>query len=199
MSFRKEEKLHIHKSQLGNLLNWINESGGARLYDTRIISSTYFDNDFLDMHKDSEEGSVPRKKIRIRSYTKERHTEKTSKLEIKISSVEGRYKTTNNVMNLKSIFSIGLFDKDYGVCKPKVRVQYKRSYYKIHNVRLTIDQDIEYIKVNNKGVGIYKNRETDIIVEVKSDDKVSFEYLNRCFPFNRIRFSKYSRAINSFL
>ena len=28
MSFRKEEKLHIHKSQLLNLLSWIYENDG---------------------------------------------------------------------------------------------------------------------------------------------------------------------------
>ncbi len=64
MSFRKEEKLHIHESQLLNLLNWLYKNDGYKLYDTRTVSSTYFDNDNMQMFKDSEEGCVPRKKIR---------------------------------------------------------------------------------------------------------------------------------------
>lgn len=199
MSFRKEEKLHIHKNQLNNLLNWIYGNGGHRLYDTRIVSSTYFDNEQMQMFKDSEEGVVPRKKIRVRSYTKQQHEAGKSALEIKISSIEGRYKTINRNFNLKKVMSIGIFDKDYGVCKPKVRVSYKRDYYKIHNVRLTIDRQIEYIKLNEKGNGAYKRFEDDIIVEIKAGYLVPDEYLLRQFAFSRIRFSKYSKAINAFL
>jgi hypothetical protein len=200
MSFRKEEKLHIHKSQLLNLLNWIYENDGYKLYDTRIVSSTYFDNNEMQMFKDSEEGSVPRKKIRIRSYTKKEHESEQSALEIKTSSIEGRYKTTSHAFNLRKAFSIGIFDKDYGVCKPIVRVSYKRDYYKIHNVRLTIDRYIEYTKLNSKGKksGI-KKYDPDVIVEIKAGDYVPMEYLLNKFPFSRVRFSKYSNAVNSFL
>jgi hypothetical protein len=49
MSFRKEEKLHIHKSQLYNLLDWIYENQGYKIYKPRVVSSTYFDNDQMQM------------------------------------------------------------------------------------------------------------------------------------------------------
>jgi len=198
MSFRKEEKLNIHKNQLHNLLDWIVSNDGYKLYETRTVSSTYFDNEEIQMFKESEEGSVPRKKIRIRSYTKEDHKIGECALEVKISSIEGRYKTTDKNFNLNKIMSIGVFDKDYGICTPKVRVSYKRDYYKIHNVRLTIDRQIEYIKLNDKGKGIYKKYDPDIIVEIKAPDATSTEYLLRKFHFDRIRFSKYSKAMNSF-
>jgi len=200
VSFRKEEKLHIHKSQLFKLLNWIFENDGYKLYDTRIVSSTYFDNNEMQMFKDSEEGSVPRKKIRIRSYSKKEHKSGQSTLEVKTSSIEGRFKTTNNSFDLNKVFSIGIFDQDYGVCKPIVRVTYKRDYYKIHNVRLTVDRYIEYTKLNSRGgrSGV-KTYDNDIIVEIKADNFIPMEYLLNKFPFNRVRFSKYSNAINSFL
>lgn len=198
MSFRREEKLHIHQNQLHNFSNWIYENGGYKLYDNRIVSSTYFDNDQMRMFKDSEEGILPRKKIRIRSYSKQNHSVGQSALEIKTSSVEGRHKTTDLSFNLNKIMAIGFFDKNYGLCKPKVRVTYERRYYKIHNVRLTIDQHIEYIKLNNQGEGVFKNTERDIIVEIKAGDYVPIEYLHKKFHFDRIRFSKYSKAINSF-
>tara|TARA_A100001037_G_C14910721_1_gene527092 strand:- start:186 stop:788 length:603 start_codon:yes stop_codon:yes gene_type:complete len=199
MSFRKEEKLHIYNSQLLNLLNWVYENGGYKLYESRIVSSTYLDNDEMKMFEDSEEGCVPRKKIRIRSYDRNEHQLDKSALEIKTSSVEGRYKTTNKDFDLKKIMSIGFFDKDYGICKPRVRVTYEREYYKIHDVRLTVDRNIEYLKLNTRGRGIYKKHDPDIIVEVKAEDYVPIEYLFKKFHFDRIRFSKYSKAINSFL
>ena len=199
MSFRKEEKLHIHKSQLLNLLNWIYDNDGYKLFDTRTVSSTYLDNDDMQMFEDSEEGCVPRKKIRIRSYTKKEHKIDQSALEVKTSSVEGRYKTTDKNFDLRKIMAIGFFDKDYGVCKPKARVTYKREYYRIHNIRLTVDRHIKYIKLNPQGRGVYKNTESDIIVEIKAGDYVPVEYLLKEFYFDRIRFSKYAKAINSFL
>ena len=199
MSFRKEEKLKVDKNQLLNLLDWVKNNGGYKLFDSRIVSSTYFDNDELSMFKDSEEGSVPRKKIRIRSYTKRDHTEECSSLEVKISSVEGRYKTRTKSFNLKKSLNMGIFDKDYGICKPRVRVTYKRRYIKIHNVRLTIDQDIEYIQISNKKELFFKNLESEIAIEVKANNQVSIGYLYKMFPFERLRFSKYSRAMNSIL
>ena len=199
MSFRKEEKLKIHRNQLPILLDWVSNNGGKKLFDSRIVSSTYFDNDELKMFKDSEEGSVPRKKIRIRSYTRSDHTQESSSLEVKISSVEGRYKTRTKSFNLKKSLDIGIFDKDYGICKPKVRVTYRRTYIKIHSVRLTIDQDIEYIKVSNKKELSFKNVDPEIVVEIKADNQVSPGYLYKMFPFEKVRFSKYSRAINSII
>lgn len=198
MSFRKEEKIKIHSNQLLNLLDWINQQGGYLLFPSRIISSTYFDNDEIGMYKDSEEGCIPRKKIRIRNYTKSAHTQDNSSLETKISSVEGRFKTTSKNFSLSKAFSMGIFDKNYGICKPKVRVIYQRSYYKIHKVRLTIDENIEYSEMNHIQQTAYKKSDSDIIVEIKANNQVPMEYLLKKFPFERVRFSKYSRAINLF-
>ncbi len=197
MSFRKEEKLRINKNQLFNLLDWVDNNGGYKLFDSRIVSSTYFDNDELRMFKDSEEGSVPRKKIRIRSYSRRDHTQESSSLEVKISSVEGRYKTRTKLFNLKKSLHMGILDKDYGICKPRVRVTYERSYIKIHNVRLTIDQGIEYIQISNKKELFFKNLDSEIAIEVKANNQVSIGYLSKMFPFERLKFSKYSRAMRS--
>jgi hypothetical protein len=196
VSFRKEEKIRIDQNQLFNLLDWIHQNGGFKLYETRTISSTYFDNDQMQMFLDSEEGCVPRKKIRVRSYSKQTHKTSQSSLEIKTSSVEGRHKVTNKDFDLKKIMTIGYFDKDYGICKPKVRVSYSRAYYKVHDVRLTIDRYIEYTKINSQGKGFYKCVETDIVGEIKAEDFVPIEYLHKKFHFDRVRFSKYSKAIS---
>ena len=149
------------------------------------------------MFLDSEEGVVPRKKIRIRSYSEDIHNQYNSLLEMKTSSVEGRFKTSIKNPNIEKILSKGFFDSSYGICKPRVRVTYLRSYYQIYGIRLTIDQDIKYSKINTLGRSIYMNTDSDIIIELKANRKVPIEYLLRKFPFERVRFSKYCRAINS--
>ena len=141
----------------------------------------------------------PKKENKNQELFKERAQIDKSTLEIKISSIEGRYKTGDKNFDLRKIMTNGFIDKDYGICKPIVRITYKRDYYKIHNVRLTVDRYIEYIKLNSWGKGVYKTHDPDIIVEIKAEDFVPIEYLFKKFHFNRIRFSKYSKAINSFL
>lgn len=199
MSFRKEEKLKVNKNQIINLLKWIGEQGGRQLHQPRIVSSTYFDNDNWGMFLDSEEGCIPRKKIRIRSYDKNNHSASSSKYEIKFSSLEGRYKTTAPISNLKKIMRIGVFDEKYGICKPRVRITYLRKYYSISGVRLTIDENIQYMRIDGKYTSPYIIKEPEIAVEIKAIDQVSAEYLQSNFPFERHRFSKYSKAINCFL
>ena len=54
------------------------------------------------MYKDSIEGSVPRKKIRIREYPNSRDDKYY--FEIKTSSVEGRFKTREVIDQKKKIF-----------------------------------------------------------------------------------------------
>ena len=104
MSFRKEEKLNFAKSQILNLYSWISENEGVKIYDDRLVSSTYFDNGTMQMFKDSEEGTVPRKKIRIRSYDRLEHKIGSSAFEVKRSTVEGRYKTSTKNYELEKIF-----------------------------------------------------------------------------------------------
>ena len=94
---------------------------------------------------------------------------------------------------------MGYFDSDYGICKPIVRITYRRTYFKIFDVRLTIDRNIEYQMVNGKRLSPHKFKDPDVAVEIKADNLVPNEYLLRKFPFERIRFSKYSNAINKLL
>ena len=60
----------------------------------RKVKSIYFDNNLLELYKDSIEGSNPRKKIRIRNYPEHKNN---YLLEKKISSIEGRYKTSKKI------------------------------------------------------------------------------------------------------
>ena len=193
MSFRIEEKLHVDKYKLTTFLDWVYKNGGYRLYDSRTVSSTYFDNRAKDMFHDSEEGCVPRKKIRVRSYSLGEHKIESSTFEIKISSIEGRYKIKKRNFNLGKMMTIGLIDGNYGVCKPIVRVTYDREYFMIFGVRVTIDRNIRYKAVNRTFMEVL---DPGVAVEIKANYQTSAEYLIRKFPFNRTRLSKYSNAIN---
>ena len=68
MSFRTEEKLYIKPENLIQFQEFLVKKSVKKIHHPRTIESLYFDNYNLDMHTDSEEGIVPRKKIRIRTY-----------------------------------------------------------------------------------------------------------------------------------
>ena len=94
MSFRIEEKLYIRYENLLDFKNFLYKNSAKNLYEPRKIKSLYYDNLNLEMYTDSIEGNVPRKKIRIRNYPD--NNDEKYYLEIKNSSVEGRYKTRKN-------------------------------------------------------------------------------------------------------
>ena len=110
MSFRNEEKLRVASSKIFNLKQWINENLGIILFPTRIINSIYFDNQDFTMYRHSIEGVVPRKKIRLRSYDEEFIFTKNINKEIKISSVEGRYKISEKARDPLQIMNLGIYE-----------------------------------------------------------------------------------------
>jgi len=197
MSFRIEKKLFIVPEKKLIFLEWLNNSGGTKIFSDRDVSSIYFDNENFQMFKESEEGIVPRKKIRIRSYNLFKKLEGTELLETKISSSEGRYKQSNSIENYKDLIKFGIFDKQYGACSAKLMVNYKRSYYKVKNLRLTYDRDIKYYKYNSSKIESRNEISDDFIsVELKSTSTNLENYILKNFPFSTVRFSKYCRGIN---
>ena len=49
--------------------------------------------------------------------------------------VNNLLKSNNNVFVYdKNNFFAGIYDQDYGICKPILNVVYQRSYYKIFNI-----------------------------------------------------------------
>ena len=138
MSFRSETKFKLsygdHYLLKSNLLSL----GMKQLYPNRFINSQYFDTEKLQMFFDSEEGIVPRKKVRIRWY----HEKQEKKLETKISSVEGRFKIRKKYES--DLNKQYVYDDLYGKIFPSIIVNYKREYYKFKDLRLTFDSSINY-------------------------------------------------------
>ena len=195
MSFRKEEKLRIPLHNIFLLKKMIIKNAGKILYPSRTINSIYFDNQKFSMYNQSIEGVVPRKKIRIRIYNKEFNRHKDIKKEIKITAVEGRHKTSETIKDFSKIMNFGLLDNNYGICLPVINVIYKRSYYLLKNIRITVDENIYYKKIINKQVSKFSIFDSDCIVELKYNSDKFVDFCNKIFPFQRIRFSKYCRGI----
>ena len=192
MSFRTEHKISVSAGRVIDAIDWISQSGAIYLHDKRTVFSTYFDNDSMSMYHDSEEGVVPRKKIRIRVYNEMGDAAKGGLLEQKISSVEGRFKksTFMDKSEVDLHMRQGIFDDQYGFCRPVVQVKYSREYFKINSTRITLDSDIRYC-----GVGGFDWVEDGMTsMEIKATYAADQNELMQGFPFMRARFSKYSRA-----
>jgi len=194
MSFRFEEKILFHISDYLKIRKFISNSGGIEIYPKRKISSIYFENLHNEMYLNSEEGCLPRKKIRIRTYPKDGNNLNFF-FETKISSVEGRYKISKKLskLNYENFLEKGFFDNLYGVCYPKLWVTYFREYYSISNQRITLDQNIVYNGF--KSTRSARNND-DIILEIKSTDKMKKDFLDYNIPFQKLRISKYCEGFN---
>ena len=192
MSFRIEKKLFIKKENLLDFKNKLLSVGVQNLYKQRKVMSIYFDNFNKDIYNDSIEGLTPRKKIRVRSYPS--NDDNFFLLENKISSIEGRFKTSKKISKeyFDHIKSNGFFDKEYGVCKPILNVGYDREYLIKDNVRITLDTNIFYNLYKNEKI---KN-DQDIVVELKTSINENIDDLFEKFPSQEIRFSKYCNGID---
>ena len=190
MSFRIEEKLLIHKKQILEFKDFLFKKHAKQLFPPRKIQSLYFENFQDEMYKDSVEGTVPRKKIRVRNYPHGKNV--FLYLEMKISSADGRYKTSNIIDKNKftDIKKSGIYDSQYGVCRPLLYVIYNREYYKIDDVRISVDEDIEYYLYSGRKLGYDNNS----IVELKASIQKNRDDLRNNFPVQRTRFSKYANA-----
>lgn len=191
MAYRLEKKIIINKNKVTNTLGWIKENKFTEIFKERLITSIYYDNLNFDLYKDSEEGVVPRKKIRIRSYDN-----KNDKiLEKKITSQEGRFKISHDIKT-KDNFYAKIYDNFYGYCYPVSKIVYTRRYFNNDKIRITIDQNIQYFKISNLKIMNFSYKEPDCVMEFKSD--VSEENnLENLSNYQFARFSKYCKSITS--
>ena len=190
MSFRKEEKIVLNYVNYINIKNFIKKNKGNTLFPERNIKSIYFDNIENKMFLDSEEGILPRKKIRVRTYP---NFNNQWYLEKKINSVEGKFKKSIKINNnlLNDYLKQGIYDSTYGNCFPNLIVEYSREYFQIENIRITLDKSVVYKSfLNNKTI----NKNNQIIVEFKTNNLNKLQLFNGEIPFQFIRMSKYCEA-----
>ena len=194
MSFKIEEKILIGKNELIEFKKIYKKKFLKKLYQPRLIKSLYFENSNNESYKDSVEGTLPRKKIRVRNYPGEKKNE--FYLEKKISSVEGRFKNKEKIdnVNFDKIIKYGFYDDSYGYCKPFIYVEYVRHYYLLDKTRLTHDCNIRYYLFK----GCITKYEENEIFEIKTNFNTDLDELYSIFPMNRTRFSKYCNGFEKF-
>lgn len=195
MSYRKEKKFRLTRSESKLLKFSLLEQGMKILYPKRNIKSCYFDTKNLLMFYQSEDGILPRKKIRYRWYDSNLIINK----ELKISSIEGRYKETFFVgpINLSKLSQTKLFDHDYGFIYPSLKINYFREYYTFKKLRFTFDTNIEYEKLDSNIM--QKSIDNDCVMEIKATNNINDDLLDAIICNQTERFSKYCRGIKSFM
>jgi len=192
LSFRKEKKIRVTVNEFFKLQSLLQQRGMKSLFKPRVISSIYLDTVDMNMFHDSEEGVLPRKKVRIRWYNED----KKFTLENKTSSIEGRFKVTSkldssildNELKIKS-----RMDSQYGLIQPILKVSYERSYFMLNNMRITFDKNItyQYLRTANNR----KYFEPERVVEIKIPVSCSDDFVEKHIPYPTARFSKYSRGL----
>jgi hypothetical protein len=191
MSFRKELKYRLSTHDDGIIKTEFLKAGAKILFPERHITSRYFDTSNLRMFQESEEGTLPRRKIRIRHYS---NSSKVFKEE-KITSFEGRFKLSNELNEYdtqKSNFCENLFDARYGNVFHSTTVQYIRSYLTYGPMRITLDKNIKYSHPSSPMTFVHDN---ECVVEVKAEIDTSDYFIENITKTNPVRFSKYCRGI----
>lgn len=193
MSFRIEEKIVLTASDMARLQADLQARGMVPLYPARLIRSVYFDTSGLQMFSDSEEGVLPRKKVRLRRYPEQ--ADAGAVLETKISSVEGRFKTTLPVdpETERRLLRQGHFDRDYGTLQAMVAVSYRRAYYSLDGLRITFDRDIAYARPDGQAA----RREAWTVCELKAPAEAPLDALHHILPVPRRRFSKFCNGVSA--
>ncbi|MGC3940765.1 polyphosphate polymerase domain-containing protein [Roseobacter sp. EG26] len=189
MSFRKERKFRLTSSDAKKFRALLLGRGMSLLHPNRKIASQYFDTRDLQAFRDSEEGVLPRFKIRVRWYNDD---QSSLSLERKTSSVEGRFKTTKAVKaeEFANFIRNGIVDQSYGNLIPSVCIEYRRSYFNYEDLRITFDSDIRY----RYSGSARQFRDLEEVVEIKAPFEVPDNYLETIVPVPSSRFSKYARS-----
>ena len=203
MNPRIEQKIPFNIFDYPSILKWIKDNKGKILFPKRIITSRYFDNFKLEMFHETQEGIIPRKKIRIRNYGSRKLNELKNdfSFEYKLSTDNMRLKNEKKIINNNEFLkfsSFGIEDKKYGTCFPILDISYEREYFLVKDIRLTIDTSIEYDGKSNflkENLNQIFLKDKVCVCEIKCEFNYESNKLLNDFPFQRIQFSKYERGI----
>ena len=189
MSFRQEFKIRVSNSDFLILKSKLFQLGMKKLYSKRIINSTYFDTLDFRMFHESQESILPRKKVRVRWYDK---NQKQLSKEIKITSIEGRFKKISNISEMEFILlkKNGVFENGYNKLYPTLNIKYFREYMNYMDLRITFDSNIQY-HFNN----CYYYNDFENVIEIKTSLNKSINIIEKIIPIKISRFSKYCRGL----
>lgn len=186
---RIEVKMAISDRQFWSLMSkGADVKTSSVLFPERRVESVYFDSMNFENFRDSEEGILPRYKVRLRSYNGAQHN---CLLELKESTAFGRRKISIPIeWGKKSVNELRFRGT---VLKPILVVKYSRQYFSLDGMRATRDFDIEFSDVS----GLRSRRCADIVHEIKHDGGLPSSKLDieHPFGFSTRRFSKFCTAV----
>ena len=179
----------------------INSQSAQRTFPNRTINSLYFDTASLNDYHDSEEGTVPRKKIRVRWYGTSRFEGvATGTLETKKTLSNHREKTSVSIKGITQEEILSLVNNLRGEkLIPVVVVTYQRQYFQnTKHHRFTLDSKIVYSNISRTFK--YLNRTFDYtnILELKINTNVDSSIAMNGYADLQTRFSKYCEAVKRF-
>lgn len=190
MSFRKEIKYRFPANKFALLRAHLQGKGLAMLYADRKITSVYFDTSDQQSFSDSEEGLLPRKKLRGRWYNDKKNEIYWEK---KITAFEGRFKTSEQI-SATAFFNYqtsGFVDTLYGLMTPMTEVTYVRSYFSLDNLRITLDEHIHYKNLRTGQIA----SENECVVELKAPADAETDLIGDFLGFSPRRFSKFCNSV----
>lgn len=190
MTFRSEIKFRLTRAEGFRLKSQLKMQGMEVLYPSRTVKSIYFDNAAWTMFHESNEGILPRKKFRLRTYG---DNVEMQRFEMKVSSLEGRYKESIAVDRsaVEKLLKSGRYLLGYGLCTARIRIIYQREYFKFNNLRLTFDRDLHYSNYHKN----WQYADSEVVMEIKFDHGGSCESIYKVANLIPSRFSKYERAV----
>ena len=207
MSFRKEKKYRLSISDMAQFQNGLLKLGMKELYPCRIIKSCYFDNDHLTFFQDSEEGVLPRKKVRIRWYNDDLekvYLEEKNKRNFYVWKNILKMNISSNKDNLlnnlkKSFYKPSNPSSSNYNCNFILKTNYKRNYWISNNkkIRATIDTEINASPAKDMN-NVIELPETILEFKFSPSSEIFFRDFLSQKGLN-IRSKKYSKYIQSFI
>tara|TARA_B100000787_G_C16098929_1_gene252518 strand:- start:90 stop:701 length:612 start_codon:yes stop_codon:yes gene_type:complete len=201
---RNEIKYILSKFETQFFLKKINAKPS---FPPRHIYSLYYDSKSLKNFTDSEEGTVPRSKWRVRCYSNSFNDKKNvnnifcNNLIIEKKETFEKHRTKKRIF-LKNIF----LEKASSLIKivskqdlnPNIFVTYYRNYYTLDDdIRITVDMNIKFFQLRSNII-VNERKSKDIIVEEK---KSVYSTNNTVFDLigdKHSRNSKYCEALKKY-
>jgi len=203
-SARIERKFVMTKGQCILAESRLKSIGFSRLYDSRAVSSIYFDDNDHSSLRANVDGSPSRDKVRFRTYDEDYER---SVIETKhkrgIIGYKTIYKLAVKATNENHLISLGKSWCDANlldVLAPSSRVDYLRSYYIRDQFRATIDYKIRSSRIvgkKNITSAMYDYSVIEFKYSVDSDEH--FRSIYRIFSDIAMRNTKTSKYSNSLM
>lgn len=194
MDKRLELKFYV---TIDELLKIKYEFNLKKIHQDRIINSIYYDTNKLKFYYEGEEGITPRIKPRIRYYNSDKDNtffelKKTfdyfrSKYVVKGNNKENTFKKFLSKSNI-----------NYNL-EPKIKITYKRSYYKSDLGRITVDRDLKFSLFTSNGLNIKKTQYLKVnILEIKNSNLDLKNEILYKIKIKDEKISKYNLGLDSF-